>query len=384
MGIKRLKSGKWQIDYYFNGRRYRESYPNKKLAEQALWKRKIEIAEGKFLEKVKEKEIKFSDFSLKFLTIYSKINKRSWKRDELSIKHLNKFFGEKELHKITSLDIEVYKSERLKQNVKKSTINRELACLKTILRKGVEWGYLKKNPPLIKLYRENTQRVRYLTREEIIKIFENAQQPLRDIIIIALNTGMRLGEILNLKWVDIDFFTKTIYIKESKSGERRIPITDNLCHYLLAKRMSESHNIKACDMVFPNISKYQVSHKFKKLVNQLGIKDFRFHDLRHTFASYFVMMGGNLRVLQEFLGHKTFTMTLRYSHLAPDYKREIINQYENYIGMDTLWTPEVKFNDKEKVIEKFNQLIYNELQTKSRDGGKEDATDLKSVGSLLP
>jgi len=116
-------------------------------------------------------------------------------------------------------------------------------------------------------------------------------------------------------------------------------------------------------------------------VNQLGIKDFRFHDLRHTFASYyFVMMGGNLRVLQEFLGHKTFTMTLRYSHLAPDYKREIINQYENYIGMDTLWTPEVKFNDKEKVFEKFNQLIYNKLQIRSRDGEMADATDLKSVG----
>ncbi|MCD6219046.1 tyrosine-type recombinase/integrase [Candidatus Calescamantes bacterium] len=225
MGV--FKKGKnWYIDYYYQGRRIREKVgPSKSLAELALKKRKIEIAEGKFLDKRKKERIRFRDFAKEFLEVYSKPNKRSWKRDEISIKHLSKFFGGKYLSEITPYDIENYKKERI-QKVSPSTVNRELTCLKTIFNKAIQWEKIDGNPVRkVRLYKENNQRVRYLTQEEIRKLINNAQEPLKSIIILALNTGMRQGEIMNLKWQDIDLENRVIYVKETKSGEKReVPI----------------------------------------------------------------------------------------------------------------------------------------------------------------
>jgi len=383
MAIKKLKSGKYQIDYYFQGRRIRETYPNRKTAEQALMKRKIEIAEGKFLDKRKEEKIKFKDFAEEFIEVYAKPNKKSWKRDQLSMKHLKKHFGEKYLSQITSYDIENYKKERIKE-VSPSTINRELACLKTMFNKAIEWKKVKENPVReVKLFKENNERIRYLKEDEIKKLLNNLSGSLRIIVIIALNTGMRLSEILNLRWEDIDFSTKLIYIRESKSGEsREIPMTDIVYNTLWDLKFTSQLKGRVSPFVFKGIKKYWVSHRFHYIVKKLGIKDFRFHDLRHTFASYLAMMGVNLKTIQELLGHKTFKMTLRYAHLSKDYKREVMEVFES--KMDTFWTPKEKSPEEKQNEVSYKLRSINNLDSRSRGGGMEDATDLKSVGSLLP
>ena len=132
------KDNTWYIDYYVNGRRKRESIgPSKELAKKVLQKRKVQIAENKYLDVKRNERIPFSEMTKLYLEAYSKPNKRSWDRDELSIKHLNSFFSNKYLHEIGPLNIEKYKVER-KRQVSPSTVNRELACLKHMYVKAIE------------------------------------------------------------------------------------------------------------------------------------------------------------------------------------------------------------------------------------------------------
>ncbi|MCM8758454.1 MAG: site-specific integrase [Candidatus Omnitrophica bacterium] len=288
-----------------------------------------------------------------FLENYSKVNKRSWKRDEISVKNLTSFFAGRHLYEINNLDIENYKKIRIKQGVSYATINRELACLRTILNKAVEWNLLSTNPPKIKLYKENNQRTRYLTKEEENKILEVCPDVLKPIILIALNTGMRRSEIAKLRWQDIDFREKMITVYETKNNEKRhIPM--NTIVFDTINRIKEK---PFSQYLFPgengsHISPHHISHLFEKTVKKAGIKDFRFHDLRHTFASRLVMNGVDLKTVQELLGHKSFNMTLRYSHLAPEHKRKAVEILEKsdtmFCGlqldtrmqkMDTIWTP---------------------------------------------
>ena len=194
----------WYIDYYdqFN-RRHREGVgPNKRAAEQALAKRKTEVAENKFLDKKKKEKLKFEDFAQEFIEYYCKLNKKSWERDAQSIRHLSGVFAGKYLYAITPLEIEKYKEKRI-HLVKPATINRELSCLKTLFNKAIEWGKLELNPmKKVKLWKENNQRVRYLEKEEIKRLLENCPDYLKPIVLVALNTGMRQGETLNLQWPD--------------------------------------------------------------------------------------------------------------------------------------------------------------------------------------
>jgi len=351
MGI--YKRGKtWYIDYYDQyGKRHREAVgPNKRLAEQVLAKRKTEVAEGRFLDKKSQGKVKFEDFAQEFIVYYSKPNKKSWKRDVLSVSHLVDFFKGKYLYEISSLDVEKYKTKRLNE-VTPATINRELACLKTLFNKAIQWGKISHNPVKgVKLYKENNQRVRYLEDEEIKMLLDHCPDDLRPIVVMALNTGMRLSEILGLKWEDVDFTQKIIYITNSKSGEKReVPMNDLVCDML--RKMRQKSND---DFVFTYKSNRAdvVSKCFRKVCKSAGIKNFRFHDLRHTFASHLVMNGVNLKAVQELLGHKTFNMTLRYAHLSPDHKRKAVNDLGNKMQkLVTIWTQQEEKEDS-KVADK--------------------------------
>ncbi len=374
------RNGNWWIDYTFNGKRHRKKIgKSKKLAEKVLAKIQTMIIEKKYFDIKEDKEIKFKEMADLFLDNYAKSNKSSWIRDTISIKHLNEFFGEKNIGEITSFDIENYKKKRIEEGVKYATINRELTCLKTIFNKAVEWGKLNTNSPKIKLYKENNMRIRYLTETEANLLVNFAKEPLKSIIIIALNTGMRLGEIVSLRWRDIDFNTETITVWRTKNKEKKVVPMNKIVVETL--RYAETLRDPLNEFVFyskiietGHISKHHVSHMFNKLIKELNIKDFRFHDLRHTFASWLVMKGVDLKTIQELLGHKTFSMVLRYAHLSQEHKKksvELLTESWHYFGTG------------EKITDRGNNLSDLPSMT-CRDGGKEDATDLKSVGSLLP
>lgn len=334
------KNGQWYIDYYVHGRRKREKIgPSKKLAETVLGKRKAQIAEGKYLDKKKIKRIKFSDFVEVFLETYSKPNKASWKDDKIRLTLAVSFFGKATyLDDITPFQIEQFKKHKLQEGTKDSTINRYLTILKTVYNKAIEWGNAKENPfNKVKHYKENNARVRYLEKEEIGRLLDACPQYVRQIVMVAINTGMRKNEIFSLKWSDIDFRNDLIYIHKTKNNERKIiPMNLPLKRTLINMREHSKE-----DELFPV---KRIEKPFSKALKCATITNCRFHDLRHTFASHLVMNGVDLMTVKELLGHKDIKMTMRYSHLSRGHKNKAVDKIGSM--MDTIWTPE---NDKQAV-----------------------------------
>ncbi|MFA5393318.1 MAG: site-specific integrase [Candidatus Ratteibacteria bacterium] len=348
MGIFQ-KSDNYYIDYYANGRRRREKVgKSRKLAETVLAKRKVQVAEGKFLDIKRNEKIKFGEMTSLYLKSYCQVNNKisTVERKDGIISHLNSIFGLKYVYEITTLDVEEYKRKRIEEGKALATVNKEISVLRNILNTAVEWGKLRIAPPKIKLLKENNQRIRYLGKGEEILLLGACPEFLKPIIEIALNTGMRRGEILGLKWQDIDFDQKNITLSDTKNGERRqVPMNSTVVDILSStKRIPESDYVFPGNNLGTHISKSYISHKFKSIVKQADIENFKFHDLRHTFASRLVMRGVNLKAVQELLGHKTFNMTLRYAHLSPDHKKTavelLVDKNRKSSGMDTIWTPE--------------------------------------------
>lgn len=314
----------------------------------------------------KSQKIKFEDFAKSFLDLHSRVNKRPRvaKRDEGLIKHLSRQFGGKYLYEITPYMIEEYKKKRSSdkigdKNIAPATINREVACLKCMFNKAIEWGKANDNPARkVKLFRENNVRLRYLEKEEIIKLIEACSGNLKAIVTVALFTGMRKAEILNLQWRNINIEHGIIYLLETKNGERR----EVLMHDIVKKAIVGVPKHPNSQYVFckKNGNPYKsIRNIFDAALKKCGIINFRFHDLRHTFASQLVMSGVDLKTVQELLGHKSIEMTLRYSHLSPDHKKRAIDVLG--FGMDTIWTPRPVLGKVDKIGNLHNILINNGL-----------------------
>lgn len=337
MGIFQ-KKGSWYIDYYAFGKRARKKIgPSKALAENVLRKRKVEIAENKYLDIRKEQRIKFADFADEYLEIHSKVNNRSWENAELPpVKRLKAYFGGKYLHEITPQSIEQFKAQAVNE-VKPATVNRSLAILRSIFNKAIEWGKFNGKNPVkgIKFFKEHP-RLRFLEKEEIVKLIENCSEHLRPIVILALNTGMRKGEMLGLKWYDLDFKRDIIYLRMTKNGEKReVPVNDQVKHALIGVRKHPESPYVFCDKDGKPYA--DIRKSFFTACKKSGIISFRIHDLRHTFASQLVMSGIDLNTVRELLGHKSLDMTLRYSHLSPNFKKKAVDILGRQIG--TIWTP---------------------------------------------
>lgn len=325
------------IDYYVNGRRVREVVgTKKKQAEDALSKRKVEIIEGKFFDKRRIRKIHFEELADEFIELHSRVNKKKMvaKRDENLIANLKRTFGGKYLHEITPMMIERFKAAR-RESVAPATVNRELACLKCMFNKAIQWGRYDDNPVRrVRLFRENNQRTRYLESDEIQKLLENCQENIKPILIVALNTGMRKGEILNLKWENVDLERGIIYLLDTKNSEKREVIMNGPVKEALSKltRHATSPYVfyKEDGAPYKDVRKY-----YETTLKKCGIIGVRFHDLRHTFASHLVMSGVDLKTVQELMGHKSIEMTLRYSHLSPDHKKKAVDLLGEKIG--TKW-----------------------------------------------
>jgi len=324
------KGNTYYIDYYVNGRRKREAIgESRELAKTVLAKRKLEIAEGKFLDIKKKPKISFSELAQKFLD-YSKVNRSpgTYQYHYFNLKPILDFFSGSLIAEIGINEVERYKAKRIRE-VTAVTLNHELSVLKNVFNRAVEWGILGENPVvLIKKVPEKGSRLRYLSFDEIKRLLASCKGILFVIVSIALNTGMRKSEILNLKWQDIDFENLIIRLDVTKSGKRRdIPIRSDLATIIQSLP-------KINEYLFPNHDKHLKSVKkaFRTATIKAGIDDFRFHDLRHTFASQLVMSGIDLATVKELMGHSTIEMTMRYAHLSPDHRRAAIELLGSKIG----------------------------------------------------
>jgi len=328
MGIYKVGET-WYIDYYADGRRIREVVGEKKSeARAALEARKGEIRTGKFHFK-EEKRILFEKFADEYME-YAKLNKKSWLRDEISLKHLIPHFKGMSLLKINPKHIEDYKRKRL-DKVKPATVNRELTLLKFMFSLARKWKYANENPVKeVKFFQERQLIIHTLNKEEAIKLMAVAADHLKPIIMLALNTGMRRGEILNLRWNDVDFDRQFIYIKETKSGMmRKVPMNSLVIDSL--KKLERKNSF-----VFQNPKTDErlkhIRTAFYTARRKIGLDDFRFHDLRHTAATWMVTEGIDLVTVKEILGHSDIKTTMRYAHPTPENKRKAVDALAGVLG----------------------------------------------------
>lgn len=320
----------WYVDFTFKGQRIRESIgPSRKDAEKVIAKRKTEIVENKYFDIQKEPElIGFHEFAVDYLEL-TKPNKKesSWSREISVMRRLDKRFGKRIFQQITTDEIERYKIKRLRDGVMPATINRELALLKTMFTKALEWDKLKENPAKkVKLLDGEIERVRYLMPDEINRLLSNCNGTLRAIVTVAVNTGLRKGELLGLLWqnVNLDLGIISILRTDTKNKTRRdIPMNEAV--KITLKAMERRGPFVFCREDGKPFQNSGIRKSFEKAVKESGITDFRFHDLRHTFASNLVMAGVDILKVKELLGHKELKMTLRYTHLSPHYMADAIN-----------------------------------------------------------
>ena len=172
--------------------------------------------------------------------------------------------------------------------------------------------------------------------EEIQQLLEASSVPFRPILITALHTGMRRGEILNLRWPDVDLKNRMIVVQESKSGRKRmIPIDDTLYNtlYSLPSRFQKGYALPS--PLNPENRRFDVLRQWRNVIKKTELENVRFHDLRHTFASHLVMAGVDLVTVKELLGHASLTMTMRYAHLAPAHRTRAIKTLDSSYQTDT-------------------------------------------------
>lgn len=294
--------------------------------EAKAYLREIErqIYRGEYIPK-KKKEILFKLWADKFLE-WSKLNKRSWKSDENSLNHLNCFFKEKLIQHISPLLIEDYKKQR-RSKVSGASVNRELSCLKHMLNKAIDEGILMNNPvKKVRFFPENNTIERILTPQEKGRLLAKSKSYIKAVIIIALHTGMRRGEILSLKWSQIDFQRGFIKVDKTKSGKARSIPMNSLVECTL-RNMEKNKNQD--EYVFWNSLKKKpirdIKRAFKTVCRSAEVENLRFHDLRHNFASSLVENGVDIVTVSELLGHSNINLTAkRYSHPSPLHKRQAV------------------------------------------------------------
>jgi len=283
------------------------------------------------------------------------------RRGDAAAARLKADFGkwlDEPLYTLNNWRLESWRRDRLKEGVKPNTVNRQIDTLRAALRKGVEWGVITTHPlaGLKRLKVDDDERVRFLTpaeenrlRDALLKRetrlrdardrfnawreqrrkatlparTEEFADHLRPLVLMALNTGLRRGELFSLSWSDIDLdgAMLTVRAAAAKSGDsRRIPLNNEAAGVLRGWK-KQAKPASADALVFPgaegvrlnNVNKaWATAAKLAKLV------DFRFHDLRHSFASKLVQRGVDLNTVRALMGHADLKMTLRYSHLAPD------------------------------------------------------------------
>ncbi|MBR9878637.1 MULTISPECIES: site-specific integrase [unclassified Halomonas] len=255
-------------------------------------------------------------------------------------KNLLAFFKGREVNGLTGQDIKAYCRQRKDQGRANATINRELAALSSAINHcNREWEWDLPNPVKGRMLREPHHRERYLTRAEAGRLIAVARQQrsgdiLADFIEVAVYTGCRRGELLNLDWARVDLTrgveSITLNARHTKSGKPRVvPLNANAASAIKRRATWRAENAPQSPWVFARPGGGQVKSLrsgFEKASKSAGLEDLRIHDLRHTAASWLVTDGVPLEVVKELLGHSSITMTERYAHLAPHRVREAVNR----------------------------------------------------------
>jgi len=322
---QRREAGVWYADYYADGKRVQESTgtANRREAEKFLSLRISEVQRGVYVKPVR---VPLSELWERYLA-YARMHKRSWKRDEQMYGNLQSFLGTPNLDSITPLRVEEFQQQRARE-VSPATVNRETALLKHMFNMAERWGmHHGANPVrLVKFLPENNLQYRTLSEDDERRLLEASPPYLRDLILFALNIGLRTNEIFNLKWEEVDIEEKRLKMIVKKNRKMlSLPLNDSACAVIVARNA-----VRHGPYVFYNP---MTGDRFKSVrgaldaaINRTGLKKVTWHMFRHSFASRLTRCGVDIVTVKDLLGHSNISTTLRYAHSNDDAKRRAVER----------------------------------------------------------
>ncbi len=348
------KEARYAIIYPVGSKRRWETVgPNRHEAERRLAQVLSELNGGTYFS---PNPILFSEFGQKWLRDYAALKTKpsTYETYRLLIeKRFNPLFGHLPMTQITTRMIEGFLAASVQERgLAPKSANNSLILLSTILKCAKRWEYLKQNPAEgIKRLPIPPREMDFLTPDEIRLLLQHSDEPYRSLFLTAILTGMRQGELLGLQWGDIDFVQNRIQVKRSLWWRARDDVKDPKeptwifvtpkSHYsrrsiALSPKLKETlelHKINGSvsphDLVFCNRSggplepRYVVKHQFFPALTRAGLRQIRFHDLRHTFATLMIHQGENVKFVQNQMGHASVVTTLNvYGHLMPETHKE--------------------------------------------------------------
>ncbi len=338
MGLYR-RGQAWWMRFNYQNRQVRKptGTNDKKIAEKIYHKVMAQIAEGKWFDVDEGTRRTFLDLCEKYeATDFKEL--KSWRSVAGYLKQLKEFFGARYLSEINPALIDEFKQLRKSKGDQPATIVRKLNILKRMFNLAKKrWMWVKDVPPIEGIAKADKKRLRYLSFEEYHKLLEKCDGWLRNIIIVAAWTGLRKGNVLNLKRNQVNIFARTISLEgsETKNGENLIipvasPALEVLKEALKVTRINSPYVF--CHEDGKPFTAMQVQRVFKEALKRAEIEDFRFHDLRHCFASWNRQAGVDLDTLADLMGHKDTRMTRRYAHIGPKHLANAISQLERSYG----------------------------------------------------
>lgn len=335
MSIYRHRN-KWYCRGRINGKRYNVACKNVTTKAEAK-AFELQVRQNLLLEK-EEKQLEqtfiFSFLMNRYVDV-CRANNRTFKKSEGQCKFLCWFFGENtNIKNIKPSDIERLKAHLLSSGRTKATVNRYLAALKRAYNILIADELIDYNPvKKVKFFKEDNYRNRYLTLEEWNRLKKVLPEHTLNIISVALLTGLRRSNVLNLKWEQIDFNRRIITtFSEDTKGKKTLitPVCDSLYQLLL------SLNPKPCGYVFVNPKTGKPYKTIRKSLDtamkKTDIKNFRFHDIRRTVGTWLLENGVDIRTIQSLLGHSNIRVTERYLALTPSQNAKAMKYLDLFIN----------------------------------------------------
>ena len=255
-------------------------------------------------------------------------NSKPPRSHEGRIEYWDNLFGDKRLIDINKADI-TNGLKNLPNKLSNTTINKYKAAASVVFNYACREYDLPENPVrYISSLPEPRGRTRYLSEDEKTRLFEACRSSQWDklyvLVLMAITTGARKGELMNLRWSDVDFDKQTAYVKTTKNGQPKVmPLTKEVIKELNRFKDQEPELIFNSE-IKPN-KPYEFYKLWRRVLKEAEVNDFTFHSLRHTCASYLAMNGCSLLEIADVLGHRQISMTARYSHLCVSHKQKMIN-----------------------------------------------------------
>lgn len=346
MGVRK-RDNKWWVDFSFDGKRYRKPSPaNTRTGAQAYETNlRHRLARGEPMEtKETKKETKpptFKEFAEQWMRDYVQVNNKfseiETKKRILKV-HLVPFFKGTPINVITNLDIEKFKALKAREGLSNKSINNYLAVLRKLLVTAEDWNLLEKVPK-IKLLKVMPCKTDYLSFKECDELTSSADGIWRDMILFVIKTGLRFGEMVALKWEDIDFKNGQVIVRHSividipqdstKSNKiRYVPIIEEVKLMLIERKKKTAKEYVFCQNDGHFLKRERCRRQLLKICERAGIRRIGWHTLRHTFASHLAEKGISPIAIKELLGHSDIKTTMRYAHLGPLAIKEAVKVLE--------------------------------------------------------